>query len=108
MSATDSAGRAGHDDRQLVDLVASALVNPNLHTDTRMRLHRELTELLWRAHKDLRQSGKGADTELEVPTEGGHLPGVLESVLVDPSLHTDARLRLHREIQELLRRHARQ
>jgi len=31
---------------RLPDLLASAMVNPNLHTDTRMRLHWRLAEIL--------------------------------------------------------------
>jgi hypothetical protein len=68
----------------LVDLVDSVLVDPNLHTDTRMRLHREIGELLRAKH-------------------GDHLPALLHSVLVDPNLHTDLRMRLHREISEMVR-----
>ena len=71
-----------------------------MRTDTRMRLHRELGELLHRAHADLRGSGEAPPSE-----PSSHLPSVLEDVLVDPDLHTDARLRLHHEIQEILRRH---
>jgi hypothetical protein len=41
------------EDGQLVDLVTSVLVDPNLHTDLRMRLHREITELLRTTHEDL-------------------------------------------------------
>jgi hypothetical protein len=33
---------------------------------------------------------------------GGRLPDVLESVLVDPNLHTDTRLRLYGQIAEIL------
>lgn len=103
MTATDCAGRPAHDDRRLVDLVGTALTDPDMHTDTRMRLHRELTELLRRAHPNLPETGEGDSA----PAEGGaHLPSLLERVLVDPNLHTDVRLRLHREIQEILRHHS--
>lgn len=34
------------DDRGFVELVRGVLVDPNLHTDTRMRLLHEITELL--------------------------------------------------------------
>jgi hypothetical protein len=33
-------------DKQLVDLLTAVLVDPHLHTDTRMRLHREISEIL--------------------------------------------------------------
>jgi hypothetical protein len=100
-----SAGQPGHADRQLVDLVGAALVDPNMHTDMRMRLHRELTELLSRAHEDLHGSGGGAGADHAAVAESGHVPSLLEAVLVDPNLHTDARLRLHHEIQNILRSH---
>ena len=34
------------EDKQLVDLVTSVLVDPNIHTDTRMRLFEEISRLL--------------------------------------------------------------
>jgi len=101
-----SAGQPGHAERQLVDLVGAALVDPNVHTDMRMRLHRELTELLSRAHEDLHGS-RGAGADHAAAAESSHVPSLLEAVLVDPNLQTDARLRLHREIQDILRRHGR-
>jgi hypothetical protein len=35
---------------ELADLLAAVLVDPNLHTDLRMRLHREIRVVLARAH----------------------------------------------------------
>ena len=87
-------------DRQLVDLVAAALVDPNLHTDTRMRLHGELTALVHGAHRDLNGS---AMLEAPLQPEDGELAKMLAALLVDPNLHTDLRMRLHEQIPELIR-----
>jgi hypothetical protein len=38
-------------DNHLPDLLAAVLVNPNLYTDLRMRLHREILAALGRAHQ---------------------------------------------------------
>lgn len=38
--------RLAGNDKQLVDLLTAALVDPNLHTDVRMRLHRAISEIL--------------------------------------------------------------
>ena len=40
------------EDQKLVDLLRDVLVDPNLHTDTRLRLHREISEILRGAHVD--------------------------------------------------------
>ena len=89
-------------DRQLVDLLTSVLTDPNLHTDTRMRLHEEIAEILGRAGEGLnRADGDGAH-EAAPEQPGGPLPDALASVLVDPYLHTDTRSRLHQEIAEIL------
>ena len=34
------------EDQHLVDLLTAALVDPNVHTDVRMRLHRTISEIL--------------------------------------------------------------
>ncbi len=96
-------------DRRLVDLAEAALEDPNLHTDLRMRLHREITDLLRDAHGDLQappepeplERSLGGDADLATGSDGdpAHL---LRAVLTDPNLHTDTRMRLHREIIELL------
>jgi hypothetical protein len=87
-------------DRQLVDLVAAALVDPNLHTDARMRLAGELTALVDGAHRDLYGS---AINEANMQAEDGELAKMLAAVLVDPNLHTDLQMRLHEQIPELIR-----
>jgi hypothetical protein len=90
------------EDHRIVDLVTTALVDPNLHTDTRMRLHDEITKILQCAHEDT-YGPSGLQTHEQRLTEHDHhLPKVLESVLVDPNLTTERRMRLHQEISELL------
>jgi hypothetical protein len=94
--------RSRSEDRQLVDLLASVLVDPTLHTDTRMRLHHDIDEILRDAHENLHGSA-GHDVHRQaLEAHGGRLPDVLESVLVDPNLHTDTRMRLHDEIAGIL------
>jgi len=90
------------DDQHLVDLLATVLMDPNLHTDTRMRLHREIAEILHAAHEDLHGRGGHEAHQRALEKHSGRLPDVLTSVLVDPNLHTDTRMRLHREIAEIL------
>ena len=91
----------GADDRELVDLLAAVLVDPNLHTDLIMRLHREVSVILRAAHMDLDRSAADKPA-VEAPDE--HLPDLLAAVLVDPNLYTDLRMRLHREIRAVLAR----
>src|ERR1035437_6234118 len=91
------------EDGQLVDLVNSVLVDPNLHTDLRMRLHREITDLLRPTHEDLFGPPGREAHQQTLDAHGEHLPSLLTAVLMDPNLHTDLRMRLHREISDLLR-----
>lgn len=99
MSERPTADTPALDDHGLVALVQAALVDPNLHTDTRMRLHGQIVELARGAHEELHgQEG----TREALARHGDHVPDLLRAVLVDPSLHTDTRMRLHREIGELL------
>ena len=91
------------DDGQLVDQVRSALVDPDLNTDTRMRLRREISDVLRGAHEEL-HGPKGAEAhEQLVEAHDHHLQKVLRDVLVDPELPTALRIRLHNEIPEILR-----
>ena len=97
------------EDKHLVDLVTAVLVDPNLHTDTRMRLDWEITEILRSADAELyRRSSRehharprDAHEPVKAPVDSA--PEMLSSVLVDPNLHTDVRMRIHREISEILR-----
>jgi hypothetical protein len=91
------------EDGQLLDLVTAVLVDPNVHTDLRMRLHNEITELLRTTHEHLYGPPGRQPHEPPAPSDEGQLPDMLRAVLVDPNLHTDLRMRLHREIPELLR-----
>lgn len=90
------------EDRALVDLVSSALVDPDIHTDTRMRLADEIARLLRTTcqPRGLRASGAGTGDTLAIHAD--HLPKVLESVLTDPNLHTDTRMHLYDQIREML------
>ena len=90
------------EDGHLVDLVATALVDPNLHTDVRMRLQREITELLRDTDRDLQTFMPHEQRERPDKGHSDHLPDFLTAVLVDPMLHTDTRMRLHRQITEML------
>jgi hypothetical protein len=95
--------KLGAEDGKLVDLVTAALVDPNLHTDTRMHIANRITELLRGTHEDL-YGRDGRERHERTAAEHDHqVPRMLEAVLVDPNLHTDLRMRLHREIEEILR-----
>lgn len=96
------------EDLRLVDTVKTVLVDdPDVHTDTRMRLSREIPELLRRAHEDVYGPVDGpARYEAVKRSVGGdddQLPLMLAAVLADPDLHTDIRMRLYFEIPEMLR-----
>ncbi len=98
----DKASQLTHDDRQLVDLVSAVLVDPNLHTDLRMRLQRELTALLHDTRRQTSQKPSVAARESATAERHHHPVDLLTSVLVDPNLHTDLRMRLYHQIHELL------
>jgi uncharacterized protein (UPF0147 family) len=102
--------RLGHEDKQLVDLVTAALVDPNIHTDARMRLHEEITELLRGAHHDAHRDGAAVEPRPAAqappersPVDSDGVLRLLTEVLVDPNLHTDTRMRLHDQISRLVR-----
>lgn len=91
------------DDGHLMDQVTAALVDPNLHTDTRMRLRQEISDVLRDAHEELHRH-KGVEAHEQLGEGHDHqLQRVLREVLVDPELPTALRTRLHREIPEILR-----
>ena len=94
--------RLDNEDQRLADLLADVLVDPNLHTDTRLRLHQEIAEILRGAYVDLHGLAGHELHARALERHGGRLSDVLASVLVDPNLHTDTRLRLHREIAQIL------
>ena len=90
------------EDRELVDLLTAVLVDPNLHTDLRMRLHREVRAILRSAREELYGASAGEEQAAEPDARGDRLPDLLTAVLVDPNLYTDLRMRLHREIRTVL------
>jgi len=102
MNPQENTDKLDDPDAHLVDLVASALVDPNLHTDTRMRLYHQLTELIQSAHEGLHGAAAGAAPTASQTPEDGQLPKMLHAVLVDPNLPTDERMRLHRRISEVI------
>jgi len=99
--------RLDNADRYLVDYASAALVDPNLHTDTRMRLHATLCELVHDVMREAHEESVTPDElreahEQTVTLEDGDIAKLLEAVLVDPNLHTDARMRLHEQIPDLV------
>ena len=90
------------EDRELVDLLTAVLVDPNLHTDRRMRLHQQVSAILRTTRGDLYGEPVAAGSEVVVEAAENSLPDLLRAVLVDPNLYTDLRMRLHREIRVVL------
>jgi hypothetical protein len=90
------------EDQKLVDLLGDVLVDPNLHTDTRLRLYQEITEILRGAHVDLHGPAGDEVHARALEARGGRLPDLLATVLVDPNVHTDTRMRLHEQIAQIL------
>ena len=92
-----------HDeDRELVDLLTAVLVDPNLHTDLRMRLHRRVRTILRSAREELDGASARDEQAAAADAQEDGLPDLLTAVLVDPNLYTDLRMRLHREIRTVL------
>jgi len=71
MTAHDHLEKLSGRDRQLVDLLMQVLVDPNLHTDTRMRLHYEIGKLLDEAREQRPPLSKAVDQP--GPPEGAPL-----------------------------------
>jgi hypothetical protein len=90
------------EDRDLVNLLRSVLVDPNVHTDLRMRLHREIRVVLSTALREMYGRSAGPERADATDGDGGRLADLLRTVLVDPNLYTDLRMRLHREIRTVL------
>ncbi len=109
MTDTSRPDRLTGADARLVDLAESVLVDPNVHTDQRMRLHRQINELLRSAHHEIHGVHGPQVHASRVREADGQASRLLSSVLSDPELTDDMRMRLHREIPRLLeaaRRHA--
>ena len=90
------------DDQKLVDLLGDVVVDPNLHTDTRLRLYQEIAEILRGAQVDLHGPAGDQVHARALEAHDGRLPDLLATVLVDPNLHTDTRMRLHEQIAQIL------
>ena len=107
--ATDklTPSRLSGDDSRLVEMLTAVLVDPNVHTDLRMRLSREITDMLSHTHQDLYGpvDGPARHEALKhsLAATDDRVSALLTAVLVDPNLHTDLRMRLGREIPELIR-----
>jgi len=91
------------EDVELVDLLTAVLVDPNLHTDRRMRLHHEISAVLRAIERDLYGESGGESRYQALEADIGRLPDLLTTVLVDPNLHSDLRMRIHREVRTILR-----
>ena len=90
------------EDAELVDLLMAVLVDPNLHTDRRMRLHHEISAVLRAIERDLYGESRGESRFETLEADTTELPDLLTTVLVDPNLHSDLRLRIHRDIRMIL------
>ena len=91
MDVDQNSRTASAEDRHLVDLVSAALVDPNIHTDTRIRLCDQISAILHTARADL-QAGSGHQPQDRI-SRPREVPKVQESVLADPTVHTDTRTR---------------
>ena len=104
MTSAGESHEIGESDAEVLSLLDAALVDPSVHTDMRVRIGREITELLRSTHHDVYGAAEGrAVHEQALATHGERLGDLVRAVLVDPNVHTEARMRIHREIPELLR-----
>lgn len=102
MNDQDRSRHLQAEDRELVDLLTAVLVDPNLHTDRRMRLHQQVSAILHATRNDLHGDSREDGSAPMLDAREDDLPDLLTAVLVDPNLHTDLRMRLHREIRIVL------
>ena len=102
MTGESTTPKLATEDRELVDLLRAVLVDPNVYTDRRMRLHRKIAAVLRSARHDLYGDSADDAHEDELDADADRLPDLLTRVLVDPNLYTDLRMRLHREIRALM------
>ncbi len=95
------------DDKELVQLVTTVLADSSLQQDLRLKIRREIEALLRETHEDV-YCAAVLEVHGETPHEASmldHDPQVaklLEAMLVDPTLHTDTRMRLYHEIPQLV------
>src|SRR6478672_5514553 len=90
------------EDQRLVRLVTVDLANPRMPLDVRARLHEKLTWLLTVALVQAPVADPPMSREPGAETDPDGVAHLLESVLTDPTTHTETRMRLHDEIAELL------
>ena len=86
----------------VVDELSAVLVDPNLHTDMRMHLQREIRQLLRATHEEAHGAAGSATHESALAAHGEHLPDLVTAVLTDPNVHSEMRMRICREIPALL------
>lgn len=87
---------------KVVGELQAVLVDPNLHTDMQMRLQRDIKDLLRTTHEEAHGPAGAAAHESALAAHGGHLPDLVTAVLTDPNVHSDLRMRICREIPELV------
>jgi len=87
---------------KVVDELAAVLVDPDLHTDMRMHLQREIKQLLRTTHEEAHGSAGSAAHEGALAAHGEHLPDLVTAVLTDPNVHSELRMRIARELPVLL------
>jgi hypothetical protein len=104
MTSTEEPCELGARDIEVLRLLDAALADPSIHTDMRLHIGHEITELLRATHHDVYGAAEGrAIHEQELAAHGERLGDLVRAVLVDPNVHTEARMRIQREIPELLR-----
>jgi hypothetical protein len=96
--ASPTARELDEEDRKLLALVTEALADPNLDAQPRERLRAQIFALLNETHEWV----YGAPSTATPPIADPAVTGLLEGLLADPDLHTDTRMRLYREISELV------
>jgi len=96
------AGELTADEGRVVDELAAVLVDPGLHTDMRMRLQREIRQMLRATHEEAGGSTGSAAHESALAAHGEHLPDLVRAVLTDPNVHSELRMRICREMPVLL------
>ena len=87
---------------KVADELAAVLVDPDLHTDMRMHLQREIKQLLRATHEEAHGSAGSTAHDSALAAHGEHLPDLVTAVLTDPNVHSDLRMRICREIPALL------
>ena len=90
------------EDAELVDLLTAVLVDSNLYTDRRMRLHHEISAMLRAIQRDLYGESGDEPRCQALDADSIQLPDLLTTVLVDPNLHSDLLMRIHRDIRAIL------